>query len=46
MIAEGVHVKVISTRLGHASTTITMDTYGHVGPGLEAAVADTLQEAR
>lgn len=41
MIAAGVHVKVISERMGHASVAFTMDTYGHVLPtlGKDAALA-------
>ena len=30
MIAEGVHMKTISQRLGHSSIQVTMDVYGHV----------------
>ncbi|MGM9572377.1 MAG: tyrosine recombinase XerC [bacterium] len=30
LIAKGVHAKVISSRLGHSSISITMDTYGHM----------------
>lgn len=32
LIAAGVHVRVIQARLGHASITETMDTYGHLLP--------------
>ena len=36
LIAAGVHPKVLQERLGHASITETMDTYGHLYPsGLE-----------
>ena len=37
----GVHVKVISERLGHSTVGITLDLYSHVTPtmGREAAVA-------
>jgi integrase len=30
MIAQNVHLKVIQSRLGHSSITVTMDTYGHL----------------
>jgi len=34
-IAAGVNVKALSSYLGHASITITMDRYGHLMPGNE-----------
>ena len=39
MLAQGVHPKIVSERLGHASITITLDTYSHVLPGLQEAAA-------
>jgi len=39
MLRQGVHPKVVSERLGHASVNITLDTYSHVLPGLQAAAA-------
>ena len=39
MLSAGVHPKVVSERLGHASVGITLDTYSHVLPGLQAAAA-------
>lgn len=39
LLAAGVNVKVVSERLGHASTSFTMDTYGHVMPGQQADAA-------
>jgi integrase len=41
-LAAGVPAKVISERLGHANIAITMDTYSHVLPGLDAEAADTV----
>jgi integrase len=35
----GVNVKVVSERLGHASTSFTLDVYGHVMPGQQADAA-------
>jgi integrase len=35
-IAAGVNVKALSSYLGHASITITLDRYGHLLPGSEA----------
>jgi hypothetical protein len=42
----GVHPKVVSERLGHASLNITLDTCSHVLPGLqdEAAAIDRALE--
>ncbi len=34
-IAAGVNAKALSTYLGHASITITLDRYGHLFPGNE-----------
>ena len=36
----GVDVKVVSSRLGHASTLITMDLYQHVSPATDGAAAE------
>ncbi len=33
MIAAGANVKALSTFMGHASITITLDRYGHLLPG-------------
>jgi integrase len=38
-LASGVPAKVVSERLGHASTSITMDIYQHVMPGMDADAA-------
>jgi integrase len=38
-LAAGVPAKVVSERLGHANIAITMDTYSHVLPGLDAQAA-------
>jgi integrase len=38
-LAAGVPAKVVSERLGHATIAITMDTYSHVLPGLDAQAA-------
>lgn len=42
MLSAGVHPKVVSERLGHASVGITLDTYSHVLPGLQATAAELL----
>lgn len=37
LLADGENVKVVSERLGHASIEITLDTYAHVLPTMQAA---------
>ena len=39
MLKQGIHPKIVQERLGHASIGITLDTYSHVVPGLQAAAA-------
>ncbi|MDQ3533669.1 MAG: site-specific integrase, partial [Actinomycetota bacterium] len=38
-LSAGIHPKVVSERLGHASVTITLDTYSHVVPTLQEEAA-------
>jgi integrase len=45
LLQRGVHPKVVSERLGHASIAITPDTYSHVLRGLQAAAAAELDRA-
>ena len=42
MIAAGVNPKALSTFMGHASITITLDSYGHLFPGSEDEAATLL----
>jgi integrase len=35
LLGEGVHLKVVSERLGHSGIAITADLYCHVLPGLQ-----------
>jgi integrase len=48
-IAAGVNAKALSTYLGHASISITLDRYGHLMPGSEdeavALVDDYIERA-
>jgi integrase len=39
MIATGVNAKVLSTYMGHANISITLDRYGHLMPGNEGEAA-------
>jgi integrase len=45
MLSQGIHPKIVSERLGHASVNITLDTYSHVLPGLQEAAAAQLDRA-
>ncbi len=45
MLAAGINPKVVSERLGHASVVITLDTYSHVLPSLQADAAVALARA-
>lgn len=38
-LAAGIHPKVVSERLGHASITITLDTYSHAIPAMQETAA-------
>lgn len=44
LIAQGAHAKVIADRLGHASPTVTMNTYAHLLSGMDEAAAERLDE--
>ena len=35
LLQQGVNIKVIQERLGHANVQITLDTYSHLLPGLQ-----------
>jgi integrase len=43
-LQAGVHPKVVSERLGHATTGITLDIYSHVQPELDASAAITVAQ--
>ena len=45
LLAQGAHVKVVQERLGHASVTMTMDTYSHLLPGVQEAAVATFDAA-
>jgi integrase len=40
MIAAGVNIKAISQSPGHANIGITLDTYGHLLPGMGRKAAE------
>ena len=39
LLTQGVHPKVVSEMLGHATITLTLDTYSHLVPVLHAQAA-------
>ncbi len=45
LLKEGVNVKVVSERLGHANISITLDTYAHVLPSMQQQAADGIDAA-
>lgn len=42
LLTNGTHTKVVSERLGHASSAFTMDVYSHVLPDMQREAADQL----
>ena len=44
LLEAGVNVKVVSERLGHASTRITLDLYAHVLKTMQAAAVEALNK--
>jgi len=45
LLKKGVHPKVVQERLGHATISITLDTYSHVIPSLQAEAANLFADA-
>lgn len=43
LLAAGENPKVVSERLGHASITLTLDTYSHVLPSMQQQAAERLE---
>ena len=41
-LKAGIPAKVVSARLGHASTAITTDIYQHVTPAMQSNAAETV----
>lgn len=42
LLIAGTHPKIVSERLGHATVTLTLDTYSHVLPGMQSDSAQQL----
>ncbi|MBA2646694.1 MAG: site-specific integrase, partial [Pyrinomonadaceae bacterium] len=43
LLVANEHPKVVSERLGHASITLTLDTYSHVLPSMQQAASEKLE---
>lgn len=44
-LADGVHPKIVSERLGHSTVAMTLDRYSHVSMDMQRAAADRLDQA-
>lgn len=44
LLAANENPKVVSERLGHATITLTLDTYSHVLPSMQRAATDKLEQ--
>jgi integrase len=45
LLSRGVHAKLVQELLGHATISITLDTYSHVLPGMDDGLADAMGDA-
>jgi len=45
LLSRNVHPKYVQELLGHASITLTLDTYSHVLPGMDGAAASAMEDA-
>lgn len=43
LLMDNVHPKVVSERLGHSSTVMTMDVYSHVLPDMQQEAAQKIE---
>lgn len=44
LLSANEHPKIVSERLGHASITLTLDTYSHVIPSMQKAASEKLEK--
>lgn len=40
MLEEGINPKIVADRLGHSSTTVTLDIYSHVTPATQREASE------
>jgi integrase len=45
LLEQGIHPKIVSERLGHATIAITLDTYSHVLPDMQEGAAKAIDMA-
>ncbi len=45
LLAQGVHPRVVMETLGHSQVSLTLDTYSHVLPSLQAEAAKRMDDA-
>jgi integrase len=45
LLEAGIHPKIVSEAMGHASVAITLDTYSHVVPSMGEHVAAAMEAA-
>lgn len=45
LLQQGIHPKIVSERLGHATIAITLDTYSHVLPDMQEGAARAIDVA-
>lgn len=45
LLRQGIHPKVVSERLGHSTTGITLDLYSHVAPDMQDEAARRIDQA-
>ncbi|HLS10431.1 site-specific integrase [Lentibacillus sp.] len=45
LFALQTHPKIVQERLGHSSIQVTLDTYSHMLPNMQSAVAESLESA-
>ena len=43
LLGANEHPKIVSERLGHASITLTLDTYSHVLPTMQKGASEKLE---
>ena len=44
LLSKNIHLKYVQELLGHATVSITLDTYSHVLPGMGNQVADAMED--